>query len=1185
MKKILAFFSNRIVLSIIGLLALALLVWFGGPHIKFGESNSAPLAGMVTRLLIIMVLVIAWGLNNLRVQRQNAKQNQELVDDLQNNQKQQGGVSDQSTEELQQINQRFTQALATLKKLRFSGLGASKALYQLPWYVIIGPPGSGKTTALVNSSLEFPLAQQFGKGSLQGVGGTRNCDWWFTNDAVLIDTAGRYTTQDSHRVVDSTAWEGFLNLLKRNRPRRPINGAIVAISLSDLLTQTEEERMLHAKTVRSRIDELMDKLQIRFPIYLMFTKGDLVSGFLEFFEDLGKEEREQVWGISLPNAPRPSDSPDFDFLQDEYDKLLARLYERVLWRVHQERDVKRRGAIQGFPQQMENLKPIINSFVRNTFVKNRYQFQPYLRGIYFSSGTQDGTPIDRLMTSVTASFGFDRSVAQQPYQQGKSFFLGKLFRDVIFPESELVGSNVRYEMIVRWARRAGFASAVLAGVITLVIWAGSVTRHKMFMGEVQDYITEYNLEAGRINEWNKDLRSVLPPLNALAKASIVYDQEGHPWLSGLGLYDPDVDSAAEDAYAVKLKELLLPRLLDYLEVFLRQGHRGGDLYSTFRTYLMFDKIEHMDRDLVIDWFRTNWSQHLHGEASRRQELEQHLKALLMLELEPSKLDTRLVNDTRSLLLRVPVSQRVYSRIRTNPKFTQQVELTNLLGESLHTVYAITPETQRALSVPLLFTKEVYDELDFSTDSTVISDVVNERWLFSDDENAKVDFVKDDLDEISAQVKKHYLDEYASVWGEALDALHITQFGSLQHANDVLAAYTDPVYSPLLAILELTKQNTELTPPFLMNLAEDKAGSKTGNVAEFLAAKTDSTAVDKRFRPMHTLLRESSGRAAPVAAIMQNLKLLHDFVYEISVAPDPGKKAFEVAIARYQSGSGNAITALTSFAKNTPQPVERWLVEVADQSWKVILNTARQYVDAEWRRQVYGPYQQGLAGRYPLNHNAGDELAPYDFSEFFKPGGTLDKYFQEYMRPFVDTSRGWGNRIIDGHSIGFSSNTLAQLRNAKAIRDVFFRENPASPGMTFELKPRQMNKSDARFFLEVGEKRVSYNHGPKFWSSLSWSAADERSRVRIAFEDLHGEQHAKAFDGPWAWFRLLDKAHIEPTRSSNIFQVTFTVKETSNAPGGGKRESVHRISYDIRAKSVKNPFSKDMLSGFRLPESI
>jgi type VI secretion system protein ImpL len=1185
MKKIFqTIIGNRIILSIIGLVALSILVWFGGPAIKFGESNTAPLASPVVRLVIIMIILLAWGLNNLRVQMQNRKQNQQLVEDLQENQKQAetGGASGQTREELAQINQRFDEALATLKRVKFKGAGTTKALYQLPWYIIIGPPGAGKTVALINSGLEFPLAGQFGAGEVKGVGGTRNCDWFFTNEAVLIDTAGRYTTQDSHRVVDSSAWEGFLGLLRTNRPRRPINGAIVAISLQDLLTQTEEERAQHARVIRSRIDELMEKLQIRFPIYLLFTKCDLVSGFSEFFEDLGKEDRDQVWGVSLPNAPKPGDSPDFDFLQAEYEALLARLYDRVLWRMHHERDMKRRGAIESFPQQIENLKTIINTFVRQTFARNRYQFQPYLRGFYFSSATQDGTPIDRLMTSVAANFGFDRSVAQLPQQRGKSFFLTKLFREVIFPESELVGTNMRYENIVRWAQIGSLAGMAALAVLMIVVWTGSVTRHEIYMARVQGFIKDYTAENARVGNWNSDFRAVLPALGALAKASAVYDQEQHPWLSGMGLYDPNVDHAADAAYGAKLRELLQPRLLAYLESYLRQGHSASDQYSSFRTYMMFRKLDHLDKPQVQDWFQTNWLRQLQGEASNREELKRHVQALLDSDLKPAELNSTLVSDTRSQLLRVPVSQRVYSRIRSNPKYTQEIEIANLLGDSVRVAHNINPATERALAVPLLFTKEAYASIDFSPDSPVMSDVLNERWVFSDDRDGRMDYGKEDLKDIGRQAKEHYLTEYLDVWTRALTSLKVAEFRDLSHANDILSRYSDPVQSPLVAILRLARDHTELTPPLLANYAEDRGDTKSGKLAGLLADKIDTTVVDKRFRELHVLVREGKDRPAPVTAIMQQVKQLRDFMYEISAAPDPAKKSFEIASARYQSGSGNAITNLVSYAKTTPQPVADWLNGLATQSWKVVLGNARQHVDAEWRNQVYKPYQQGLAGRYPLSRGAGDELASLDFAEFFKPGGTLDKFVGEYMKPFIDTRGSWNNRIIDEYGIGFNGDALVQLQNAALVRDVFFRENPASPGLTFELRPYFMNKSDARFTLEIGEKRVTYNHGPKFWSPLSWSAGDDRSRIRVVFEGLDGEQAYKTYEGPWSWFKLLGDSKIQSAGGTSIYLVTFRVADTG---AGGGRGNTHSVTYEIRAKSAKNPFGADTMGSLRLPGSV
>jgi len=1190
MKKIIEFFKNKIVISLIGLLALCILVWFIGPMIKFGEDNSAPLGSSTARLIVIIILVVLWGLNNLRIQLMDKKHNDDLLDDLESNQESLAldGSNDQSSEEMHQMNQRFSEALSTLKKLKFKGKGSKKALYELPWYIIIGPPGSGKTTALVNSSLDFPLAEQFGKGALQGIGGTRNCDWWFTNEAVLIDTAGRYTTQDSHKVVDSNAWEGFLKLLKKNRRRRPINGAIISISIHDLLLQTEEERVQHAKTIRTRIDELMDKLEIRFPIYLMFTKSDLVSGFSEYFEDLSKEEREQVWGTTLPNAPKPSQSPDFDYLNTEYSKLIERLYSRELSRIHSERDVKRRAAIQGFPQQIENLKSVIDSFVQQTFVKNRYQFQPYLRGIYFTSGTQDGTPIDRMMSSVSSNFGFARDNVGLQHGQGKSFFLGNLFREVIFPESELVGSNRKFETLIKWAQRSAYAAIAIATVGLLTVWVGSITRHNMFMSEVESYIAEFNAENKRLSLWNKDLRVVLPTLNALAKASIVYDQDEHPWLSGMGLYDGNVDTSANNAYEAQLKELFLPRIINYLEKQIQKGHQGGDLYNSFRTYLMFYKIEQMDKQLISDWFISDWTQNMQGEASHRKEMELHLKALLDLDLKPSQLNARMISQTRNTLLRVPVHKRIYSRIRTKPEFNQKIDVLNMFGEAVRDSYTINPSIERTLLIPFMFTKEGYETIDLSTDSPVIADIVNERWVLSDDKNARVDFVKDDLNEISEKVKGLYMADYISHWKKVFNALNIEKFNSIKQAGEVLASFTDPVYSPLLSILQVSAANTQLSSQLMQNVNDDHGEGKASSVTGFLADKFKGTKVDQQFRDLNVLLRESNKKPAPITSIVQKVQQLQDFLGEISVAPDPNKKAYEIAKARYLSGAGNAITSLRSFSKKTPEPVKRWLISISDESWKIILASAHQYVNSEWKNQVYNSYSQALAGRYPLKRSSSDELALFDFSEFFKPMGTIDKFYTELIKPFINTRKGWTNRVVDNHSLGLSASTLKQIRRALTIKNVFFRKNPEIPSFSYQLKAYRMEKKDASFLLEVGNQRITYHHGPKFWKDLKWSGEDENKRVRIVFDDINENRHEKTFDGPWAWFKLQDRSRIKKTRKSNVYLATYTVTELVDDKARGQNKITkkhHSIQFLIKAKSVNNPFSNNLLGAFKCPDSI
>jgi type VI secretion system protein ImpL len=349
---------------------------------------------------------------------------------------------DASAVEVATIRGRFEGALAVLKKAR-GGKGKGKLnLYELPWYIIIGPPGAGKTTALANSGLHFPLRERFGPDALRGVGGTRNCDWWFTDEAVLIDTAGRYTTQDSDAAVDRAAWLGFLDLLKKYRKRRPINGTFVAISIADVMTQSESERRAHAAAIKQRVMELDKHFGIRFPVYVLFTKCDLVAGFTEFFDDLGRTEREQVWGFTFRYADDLDANPVAGF-GAELDGLVRRLNERLLARLGQEPDPARRALIHGFPKQMAALKESLGAFLAEIFQSSRYETGPLLRGAYFTSGTQEGLPLDRVMGGMARAFGLRLgSEPTQPGGVGKSYFLTDLFGGVIFPD-RFVGAGTR----------------------------------------------------------------------------------------------------------------------------------------------------------------------------------------------------------------------------------------------------------------------------------------------------------------------------------------------------------------------------------------------------------------------------------------------------------------------------------------------------------------------------------------------------------------------------------------------------------------------------------------------------------------------------------------------------------------------------------------------------------------------
>ncbi|MBL8304826.1 MAG: type VI secretion system membrane subunit TssM, partial [Ideonella sp.] len=347
------FFTNRWVLSAIGLIVLFLLIWFAGDAIAIYDMR--PLGPVWARLGLIIAILLVWaaweGFKYWRAWRAN----KQMLAAISGSEADSAAMSQR---EVAELKQRFDQAMAVLRKARFddkSG-GGRNYLYQLPWYMFIGAPGSGKTTALVNSGLRFPLAETMGKEAVKGVGGTRNCDWWFTDEAVLLDTAGRYTTQSSNRDVDSNAWLGFLGLLKKFRPQLPLNGAVITLSVSDLFIHSAEERAEYARSVRARIQELYKTLGVRFPLSVMVTKCDLLAGFTEFYNDLGREARAQTWGMTFEYQPQATGQTAAGQFEREFDLLVDRLNQRLFTRMEEERDPQKRSIVFTFPQQFAGLK-------------------------------------------------------------------------------------------------------------------------------------------------------------------------------------------------------------------------------------------------------------------------------------------------------------------------------------------------------------------------------------------------------------------------------------------------------------------------------------------------------------------------------------------------------------------------------------------------------------------------------------------------------------------------------------------------------------------------------------------------------------------------------------------------------------------------------------------------------------
>ena len=443
--------------------------------------------------------------------------------------------------EIQALQQQVQGGIAALKTSKLGGKkGGASALYSLPWYMIIGPPGAGKTTAIKHSGLVFPFQGQDG-GAVRGVGGTRNCDWWFTNEAILLDTAGRYATESD----DRDEWMAFLNMLRKYRTRRPINGVLVAISIAELIDNNEQQIEATGKKLRARIDEVMTQLRMVVPVYVLFTKCDLIAGFNEFFGDMRKSDRQQAWGATLKlDMDKSNPGKIFD---EEFEGLRKQVHARALKRIATERNREAREKIYQFPLEFAGVKRNLSELIAAAFAQNSFQGTPMLRGFYFTSGTQEGRPLDRVLARMGQAMGIRPPEAAAPQVvESKSFFLHVVFMNVIFPDGSIAArsaSEIRRQYIMRVA--ISVAAATL-GVIVASPGIRSFLANRDFLRETETYVkaaesinwADHDPPGGKLDK----LKPLLDRLEEIDK----YKREGPPMKLGWGMYQGETIEAIVD---------------------------------------------------------------------------------------------------------------------------------------------------------------------------------------------------------------------------------------------------------------------------------------------------------------------------------------------------------------------------------------------------------------------------------------------------------------------------------------------------------------------------------------------------------------------------------------------------------------------------------------------------------------
>ncbi|MDR0635291.1 MAG: type VI secretion system membrane subunit TssM [Azoarcus sp.] len=1188
--------QNPKTVSALGFLILIALIWFVGPHLHVGLIDEG------FRLKIIFGVMAAWVLTLLIGQLVTLRAGR-LLEKMLHRQADGAvvGATPSRRAEIRFLRDRLLAAIHTLKTSKLGKARGNAALYELPWYMIIGPSSVGKSTALLQSGLNFPFSDQNGV-AVQGIGGTRNCDWFFSSEGVLLDTAGRYATETE----DRDEWMGFLRLLKRYRNKAPVNGILVATSLHELLQYRSDSFTTYARQIRERVDEIEEVFDLRPPVYLIFTKLDLLGGFAQFFADAGEEERARVWGATLAHEQEAG----FDIRRavDEQCELLYRGLRRIgEEKLGQVRGADANPALYVFPLEFHALKESVVRFVELLHGDDPYHTQPLLRGIYFTSALQQGETQIAAAERVSRLFDLSRSgfKTRQP-AAAHGYFLRDLFREVLFADQNLVLRQTRPR--INRLRLAGMAAglAALAGGAGALTFSYTDNRDMVAAAAGERAIAASAFAAEPLSARLAALARLQQRLEQLQR----YRTDGHPWLMGVGLYQGQkLETALRKQYFDGLRAVMLEPVRGRLETVLKEWQESGhhiapeeseESYDALKTYLMLGSRQRLEAAWLADHLPRFWrpwleAQHVPGESVERGEAGNavafYLSQLQAPDLPLIENDEALVDQSRkslrhALMTQLPVGEQIYAELkaRANAKFPSLTVDFILKGKDPGLLSGAT-------EVPGAFTREAWDKYMKSAIAEASrGGIEREDWVLSVliQNNLAQD---NDAARNQSELEALYRADYARAWMAFLRGLTVAAPDDVMRAEQTLARLSNPQDSPIRIVLQRAAFETAWdNPSRIANTVQDARQAMVNRTTGLLGGNARAPdaipggqgvrhgELGKQFAFLAALVGDDKQASPSMSDYLERLARLKARFGKIAAADEPGLEVRELVEATLNGKGSEFVDTMQHIDDIMLAPAESafrdalrpLLTKPLLASYAVLIPPIAEDLNLLWESEAYEDWKE-LAGKYPFS-NAPDEAEFSEIANFAKADGALDAFIDTILGDLV-TRR--GNQIAARHWNGMGVRlNPAFVTNAERLL-AFSAMLRRGETARFELQPVP-TPGLSEIKVEIDGQTLRYRNGPQPWQTFKWPAGEQQG-ARIQAVAFDGASAVVANQpGRMGLIRMLNESTRVYDPATTRGQLTWRFERLGEA---------NEIKLNFHMVSGLNPMQLSALRSVSLPKRI
>ena len=1172
MGKLASIFKSKNVLLAIGLIILIFLVVYLGSIIKIT---------WLMRIVIIIVILLIFVIVILFKKMKDAQKAGQIEQSI-------SGTDSQilSPEKRAEIDQFKKQLEAAITALKNSKLGRGKtgkaALYSLPWYMIIGPSAAGKTTAIQNSGLEFP----YGKDSIKGVGGTRNCDWFFSTRAIFLDTAGRYVSETE----DRPEWVAFLETLKKNRKKKPVNGVIVALNIDEIIKCDNNQLFEHAKNIRGRIDELITNLGVVFPVYFVFTKCDLIQGFVEYFGDFSETERSQIWGATLTSQQQLDQNPKSVF-ENEFNKLAEVIYKARTIRLSNPLKREQRRKVFLFPYQFNSLREKLTYLIGETFQPNPYQDNPIFRGFYFTSGTQEGLPLDLAIREIAKQFNLPPAPGEalEDNIETKNYFIKDLLNDVVIADQNyMVGQTaaiVKQQSLIR-------LTTIAASIIFLFLFALFFILSRSSSSDSLDEIAAKSKSFSELN-WNGDLLNNFTKADSLRQA-IVKIKQGDFNESFLSFGLDRSEGALETVTNIYLKKTqpfftqyvyneLVLTLKNYSE---GQEFSGDQIYNFLKAYLLLgnerSKLDTTTQKQLTGTFSGILNSKFINSNSiasstEKDSLRNLFRNYISFYVEQMKErniysirnDNSLVSMVRYKFQNKPNAESIYARMKEsgNAQFPAALTFEQLIGgksgQVMHT----------DLRIPYIFTSDGWRNYFQSAILEESNNPGKEDWVMGKSQRQQSYQSDFDSEKMKSELTNLYVKDYLQTWIQFLQSIKYSGFESVPFAANSLKLLSEPGNSPLVLILKIFADQTQA-------IANVNTSSDSTNTNQFSYGSLGSNDI-KRFRKF--ILGPDDGSAPPdLNIVVMQYGMINGVIEGIKGGPDLIRD-YAIKVMNQQAVDfQTSVKTIQGAVYNVPE-IQNLLLDPIKMSWGSTLSDAASFTNDQWKTKVVDVYNKMLARSFPFNEKGSD--APIqDFDEFFNPQtGVLWTFFNSELSPFI-SKEDWKIKQWENTGASFSADFLDALKKAGEITNILYKSGEMS--LSFRMKPQlpvsktvsERKATVIQYYLKIDGVTETYKMGSPSEKIYTWpnNLSTPGAALYITLNEF-GTSDIKSYEGEWALFRLLNDASMLRGDASSqiILNWNFSKPNLYDVT----------VGYVLNAGSSRHPFSKAFFKSFKLPNTV